>query len=461
MSNSTHFRTLNLSSELLNNLDDLGYHDMTLVQAQTLPHVVAGKDVLARAKTGSGKTAAFGLGLLNKLDVAQFRTQALVLCPTRELADQVAKEVRRLARGIANVKVLTLCGGTPIGPQIGSLERSAHVIVGTPGRVLKHLRQATLKLGAAKTLVLDEADRMLDMGFEDDLDAIVNFLPKKRQTLLFSATYPKSMATMSSRVLREPVVVDVTEDEQPAQIDQRYVTVTVENRQPLLVKALRAWGGELNLVFCNTRVDCAEVGRYLKSQNIVAVALHGDLDQSQRTQVLVQFSNRSASVLIATDVAARGLDVKDLDVVFNYELPKQPEVYVHRIGRTARAGNSGLAVSLVEAREQWRWNEIHQLLGGRPAKKYAVPDEAHGSAKLLPMMTTIEVNGGRKNKLRPGDLLGTLTADDVVPGTSVGKIDLFDTVTYVAVRVDDAQRAVQQLNSRPIKAKRYRARIVR
>ncbi|MFK7958091.1 MAG: ATP-dependent RNA helicase DbpA [Lysobacterales bacterium] len=461
MPNSTHFRTLNLSPELLNNLGDLGYHDMTLVQAQALPLVLDGKDVMAQAKTGSGKTAAFGLGLLNKLDVGQFRAQALVLCPTRELADQVAKEIRRLARAVHNVKVLSLCGGAPIGPQIASLERSAHVIVGTPGRVLKHLRKATLKLGGAKTLVLDEADRMLDMGFEEDLDAIVNFLPKRRQTLLFSATYPKSMMAISRRVQREPVVVDVTEDEKPAQIEQRYATVTVENRQPLLVDALKAWGGALNVVFCNTRVDCAEVGRYLKSKNITAVALHGDLDQSERTQVLVRFANRSASVLIATDVAARGLDVKDLDVVFNYELPKQAEVYVHRIGRTARAGKTGLAVSLVEAREHWRWDEINELVAGKPAKKYSVPGDLPMPDFLVPEMSTVQINGGRKNKLRPGDLLGTLTADGGVPGSSVGKIDLFDTTSFVAVRNADADKAVAQLNAKPIKTKRYRARVVR
>lgn len=461
MSNSNQFRTLGLAPELLNNLGDLGYHEMTLVQAQTLPAALAGKDLLARAKTGSGKTAAFGLGLLNRLEVSRFHPQAVVLCPTRELADQVAKEIRRLARAVANVKVLTLCGGTPIGPQIGSLERAAHVIVGTPGRVLKHLRKATLKLGKTKTLVLDEADRMLDMGFEDDLDAILNFLPKRRQTMLFSATYPPGISAISRRVQRDPVVVDVTDDEQPAQIDQRYCQVTVENRQTVLLQALKAWGGALNVVFCNTRVDCAEVGQFLKSNRIVAVALHGDLDQAQRNQVLVQFANRSASVLIATDVAARGLDVKDLDVVFNYELPKQAEVYVHRIGRTARAGKDGLAVSLVEAREEWRWQDINVLMDGSEAKKHPVPSQVQDPDPLVPAMTTLQINGGRKNKLRPGDLLGALTAEGGVAGSSVGKIDLFDNTTFVAVTRADAQKALEQLNSRPIKTRRYRARVVR
>jgi ATP-independent RNA helicase DbpA len=354
MSDTNAFDALNLKPELLGNLADIGYTQMTLVQAETLPLLIDGKDVLARAKTGSGKTAAFGLGLLNKLDATSFKLQALVLCPTRELADQVAKEIRRLARAIPNIKISSVCGGAPLRDQTASLKRSPHIIVGTPGRVHKHLRSGNIDLGELQTFVLDEADRMLDMGFMDELDAILSFVPAKRQTLLFSATYPDTIAAMSARVQRDPQMVDVTDDEQPAQITQTWCSVTRENRQEELVRVLRAWGGALNLVFCNTKIDCAEVAQYLHAQKIVAVALHGDLDQAQRSQVLVRFSNRSASVLIATDVAARGLDVKDIDAVFNYELPPQAEIYVHRIGRTGRAGKTGVAVSLVEEREMWR-----------------------------------------------------------------------------------------------------------
>lgn len=459
MSDATQFSTLDLKPALLSNLADIGYAEMTLVQAETLPQVIAGSDVLARAKTGSGKTAAFGLGLLNKLDVALFRSQALVLCPTRELADQVAKEIRRLARGIANIKILTLCGGAPYGPQVASLQHSPHIIVGTPGRVLKHLRKETVTLGDLETFVLDEADRMLDMGFADELDAILEFLPRDRQTLLFSATYPDSIKAVSRRVQRDPVTVDVTDDEQPAQITQSWCSITRENRNAELIRALRAWGGALNLVFCNTKVDCAEVASYLRSQGIAAVALHGDLDQGERNEVLVRFANRSAAVLIATDVAARGLDVKDLDAVFNYELPKQAEVYVHRIGRTGRAGKQGVAVSLVEEREEWRWQEIEALLPDAFPKRCGIPDAKRSANTLDPAMTTIRINGGRRNKLRPGDLLGALTADGGVPGDSVGSIDLFDTYSYVAVRNADASRAARQLANRPIKGRKYRARV--
>jgi len=432
---------------------------MTLVQAESLPLLIDGKDVLARAKTGSGKTAAFGLGLLNKLDAASFKVQALVLCPTRELADQVAKEIRRLARAIPNIKISSVCGGAPLRDQTASLKRSPHIIVGTPGRVHKHLRSGNIDLAGLQTFVLDEADRMLDMGFMDELDAILAFVPAKKQTLLFSATYPDAIADMSSRVQRDPQMVDVTDDEQPAQITQTWCSVTRENRPEELVRALRAWGGALNLVFCNTKVDCAEVARHLQAQKIVAVALHGDLDQAQRNQVLVRFSNRSASVLIATDVAARGLDVKDIDAVFNYELPQQAEVYVHRIGRTGRAGKTGVAVSLVEEREMWRLMEIEKSLPDALIQQRGIPDAKRGDETLIPLMTTIQISGGRKNKLRPGDLLGALTAQGGIPGDAVGSIDLFDTVGFVAVHNKHVPKALRQLSDRPIKGRKYRARV--
>ena len=458
---TTSFSTLGLKAELLGNLSDLGYKEMTLVQAETLPLLIKDADVLARAKTGSGKTAAFGLGLLNKLDVTSFRVQALVLCPTRELADQVAREIRRLARAVPNIKILSVCGGSPLRDQTASLQRSPHIIVGTPGRVHKHLRSGIIDLADLTTLVLDEADRMLDMGFMDELNAILAFVPAKRQTLLFSATYPDAIAEISARVQRDPKIIDVTDDEQPAQITQTWVSVTRENRNAELLRVLRAWGGGLNLVFCNTKVDCNEVVSYLQREKVSAIALHGDLDQGQRNQVLVRFSNRSASVLVATDVAARGLDVKDIDAVFNYELPPQADVYVHRIGRTGRAGKTGVAVSLVEERELWRLEEIEKALPDALLQKRGIPDARRGDDTLAPLMTTIQISGGRKNKLRPGDLLGALTAQDGIPGSAVGKIDLFDTYAYVAVQNDHAKKALQQLSDRPIKGRKYRARAKR
>lgn len=459
MLSSSDFSRLDLKPELLSNLADLEYHEMTLVQAQSLPPMLEGADVVARAKTGSGKTAAFGLALLNKLDVSAFKTQAVVLCPTRELADQVSKELRRLARSIKNVKILTLFGGTPVRAQKISLQRSPHIIVATPGRVHKHLRDGNVDLGGLQTLVLDEADRMLDMGFFDELEAILAFAPADRQTLLFSATYPDEVAEMSARVQRNPTTVDVSEAELPPQVAQKWCSVTREKRQFELLRALRAWGGELNLVFCNTKLECSEIAGYLQAENIGAIALHGDLDQVKRTQALVRFSNRSANVLVATDVAARGLDVKDIDVVFNYELPAQSEVYIHRIGRTARAGKQGLAVSLVEERENWRLVQIEEALPDAVIQHLGIPDAKCDS--LQASMTTIQISGGKKNKLRAGDILGAITANGDIPGTAVGSIDIFDSYAYVAVVKRLASKASRQLSSRPIKGRKYRARIIK
>jgi ATP-independent RNA helicase DbpA len=458
MSGANDFSGLALRPELLSNLAEINYLQMTLVQAETLPRLLAGADVVARAKTGSGKTAAFGLAVLNKLEVEAFRVQALVLCPTRELADQVAQEIRRLARSLPNIKILTLCGGAAMGRQLASLQHSPHIIVGTPGRVLKHLGKGTVQLGDLQTLVLDEADRMLDMGFSDELDAILKHVPVQRQTLLFSATYPDSIAAISTRVQKDAIVIDVTGDEQAARITQYWCEVTRENRCADLLAAIREWGGALNLVFCNTKIDCAEVADYLKSQGITGLALHGDLDQNERNEVLVRFANRSASVLIATDVAARGLDVDDVDAVFNYELPPQPEVYTHRIGRTARAGKEGLAVSLVEPREARRLLDIEGTQP-EPVVQRAVPDAGKNNAALIPTMTTLQIGGGRRNKLRPGDILGALTADGGIKGSAVGSIDLLDASCYVAIHSAQAAAAQRQLSGRPIKGRKYRVRI--
>jgi ATP-independent RNA helicase DbpA len=458
MSNANSFSVLTLKPELLGNLAEIGYAQMTLVQSNTLPEVLLGNDVLARAKTGSGKTAAFALGVLNKLRIDEFAVQALVLCPTRELADQVAREIRRLARTLPNIKVLTLCGGTPMGPQLASLQHSPHIIVGTPGRVLKHLGTGTVDLGSLQTLVLDEADRMLDMGFSDELDSILEYVPASRQTLLFSATYPEEILAISARVQKNALVIDVTDNENAVQITQYWCEVTRARRDDSLLSVLHKWGGELNLVFCNTKKDCATVANFLRQKGVAGLALHGDLDQKERNEVLVRFANRSASVLVATDVAARGLDVNDLDAVFNYELPPQPDTYTHRIGRTARAGKSGIAISLVEAREARRLLDI-EAAQSEDLKQQAVPDAHDGNKALTPRMTTLKISGGRKNKLRPGDILGALTAGGGIKGSAVGSIDLMDVYCFVAVSSAEAHNAKRQLSSRPIKGRKYRVRI--
>ena len=459
MTANQNFSAVNLKPLLADNLAGLGYVTMTPIQALALPPILDGRDVLARAKTGSGKTAAFGLGVLNDLDPAAYRTQALVLCPTRELAEQVAGEIRRLARAMPNVKIQSVCGGAPFAPQVASLKHPPHVLVATPGRLLKHLTKKTLILNAVSKVVLDEADRMLDMGFADELHAILGHLPGDRQTLLFSATYPESIAAISSRVQNDPQFVDAQPGEEPAKIVASWCRVTRENRSDALVRALSEWGGELNLVFCNTKKDCAELAAFLRAQGLSAVALHGDLDQVKRTEMLVRFANRSASVLVATDVAARGLDVDDIDAVFNFELPSQAEVYVHRIGRTARAGKEGRAISLVEQRETHRMQLIENAMPEGHWSERSLPSKPAVNECLLPAMACIEIRGGRRDRLRPGDLLGALTAAGGVAGSAVGSIDLFDSRSYVAIEKSQLSRALEQLSRRPVKGRRYRSRV--
>jgi len=311
------FTTLSLSQSMLETLESLGYRAMTPVQEQALPAILAGQDVIAQASTGTGKTAAFAIGLLRGIDAAQRTCQALVLCPTRELADQVAREVRRLARNENGLRVVILSGGLPMGPQTAALENGAHVIVGTPGRVLKHLSKDSLQLSALKVLVLDEADRMLDMGFFDSIADIVRQAPVTRQTLLFSATYPASIGALAARVMREPQRVDVAQLDDNSLIEQRFYEIADSERADTLLKLLACYRPQTCLVFCVTRQQCQTLADALCRQGIAAAALHGDMEQRERDQVLMMFSHRSLSVLVATDVAARGLDIDVLDLVVN------------------------------------------------------------------------------------------------------------------------------------------------
>ncbi len=458
---SIPFSELPLAKEQIANLTELGYTSMTPIQAESLPLILQGEDVLAQAKTGSGKTAAFGIGLLAAIDVELFRPQALIVCPTRELADQVSKEVRRLARFKQNIKVMTLCGGQPMGAQIDSLAHPPHIIVGTPGRIQDHLRKTTLKLDDVRVLVLDEADRMLDMGFADEVENIIQHTPPQRQTLLFSATYPADIEAMSQRVQRNPKSVSVVTEEDGAQIEQRFFETTKEQRITLLMRLLSHSSPESSVVFCNTKRDCQAVCDTLLANGISTLALHGDLEQRDRERVLVQFSNRSCRVLVATDVAARGLDIKDLPLVVNFELPHDPEVYVHRIGRTGRAGTEGLAVSFCTVSEMARAHGIEDYLNLNIQWQ---DGQELSSVSILPLasdMLTLNIDGGRKAKIRPGDLLGALTGDAGLTAAEVGKIDLFATQAYVAIRSKSAKKALEKLRQGKIKGKNYRVWLIK
>jgi ATP-independent RNA helicase DbpA len=455
---TTEFSRFPLDPALLANLESLGYLQLTPIQAEGLPPVLAGQDLIAKAKTGSGKTVTFGLGLLNRLDRQSFAVQALVLCPTRELADQVAKELRRLARASANTKVVTLCGGAPFGPQVGSLEHGAHVVVGTPGRVLKHLEKQTLSLQGVGVVVLDEADRMLDMGFYDDMKAILDATPPRRQTLFFSATYPPAFKELSRAFQRNPVEVSVESAHSESTIKQRFYQVEEGRRAKLLAALLAEYRPASTVVFCHTRQQCQEVTDELRRCGLLALALHGDLEQKERDLVLVRFANRSVPVLVATDVAARGLDIKELEAVINYELPRDPEIYVHRIGRTGRAGNEGLALSLFAPSEAYRVNAIEDYLGAKVQLESVSGLADGGAVTLAAPRVTLCIDGGRKEKVRPGDILGALTAEGGLRGEKVGKIDIFDHVAYVAVDAEERAKALRILSEGTIKGRRFKVR---
>ncbi|WP_429194649.1 ATP-dependent RNA helicase DbpA [Aeromonas veronii] len=455
--NNSEFSSLNLSPALQENLTSLGYLQMTPIQAQSLPLVLDGKDLIAKAKTGSGKTAAFGLGLLAKLNVNRLEVQALVLCPTRELADQVATEIRRLARALPNVKLVTLCGGTPTAPQSATLSFGAHIAVGTPGRILKHLEQGTLELSGLKTLVLDEADRMLDMGFGEDINRVISYAPQQRQTLLFSATYPEGIAQMSRGVQRNPVEVSVESLHEGSAIEQKLYEVPAGQRLDALTWLLSHYQPSSCVVFCNTKRACNDVADHLAAKGFSALALNGDLEQRERDQVLVRFANGSATILVATDVAARGLDIKELGAVINYELTYDPEVHVHRIGRTGRAGQQGLALSLYQPNEAQRVNFIEEYQQA-PMPLGDLDSIGRDIKPIAPQMVTLSIDAGRKTKVRAGDILGALTGEGGIAGADVGKIQIAEQYSYVAVKRSVASAALKRLQEGKIKGRSYRAR---
>ncbi len=456
MATASDFANLALPPALLQGVDALGFTTMTPIQAQALPAILERRDVIAQAPTGSGKTAAFGLGLLHALDPARIQPQALVLCPTRELADQVGKQLRRLAIGIPNLKLSILCGGIPLGPQLASLAHPPHIVVGTPGRVQELVAKGALSLRAVRVLVLDEADRMLDMGFEDAIRDLVRRTPKDRQTLLFSATFPDAIRTLGQAMLRDALEVTVEAGAQAQAVEHLFVEVEPARRAPVLAALLLRHRPESAIVFCNTRADTVEVTGSLAHYGFAALALHGDMEQRDRDEVLVRFGNRSCSVLVASDVAARGIDVEDVGAVVNYELPTDVDTWRHRVGRTGRAGRGGLSLNLCTLRDLPRATAIGERLGmflrwdtlaplsGKPAN---VPGAA---------MATLRIDGGRGDKLRPGDIVGALTGDAGLHKDAIGRIDVFATRSYVAIARGKAGQALARLREGRIKGRRFR-----
>jgi len=457
---STRFDTLGLRPEFQESLVQMAYDEMTPIQAQSLPAMLEGQDITGQAQTGSGKTAAFGLALLHAVDPGEMAVQGLVLCPTRELAEQVAAELRRLAQRQANTRILTACGGRPYREQMLALKRGCHVVVGTPGRIGKHLRTHSLDLGMLRVLVLDEADRMLDMGFIDQVDEIVQACPADRQTLLFSATFPDQIASLSARIQRNPQRVTVETQVASSVLKQRVYLCEPRERKQLIVDLLAEVRPSTALVFCETRSDCKKLGDFLNGRGAVALSLHGEMEQRDRDDVLLQFSNGSASVLVATNLASRGIDIPSLPLVLIAELSHDPESHLHRIGRTGRAGEEGLALSIVAgSREQERLEMIEEHLGYRIQHGHT-PMSGGGLSFLKPPNRTVLILSGRRDKLRKGDVLGSLVKDGGIPAGAIGRIDLMAKVCAVAIDVGYCQQAVNYLRTGRIKNKRVRVQLL-
>ncbi len=452
------FDTLPLSPAMLATLQQLEYRTMTPIQAASLPITLAGHDLIAQAKTGSGKTAAFALSLLNRLNARRLEVQAMVLCPTRELADQVTQEIRRLARSEGNIKILSLCGGATMRPQRESLAHGAHIIVGTPGRIMDHIERGSLNLDALNTLVLDEADRMLDMGFYDDIAYVAAHCPTERQTLLFSATYPEGITKLARQFLRKPQEVKLEEKHDHGKIRQRFYEIKHDERLQAVATLLKHYRPVSTLAFCNTKQQCRDLVDLLHAQGFHALTLNGDLEQRERDQVLIQFANRSCSVLVATDVAARGLDIAQLEAVINVDVTPDPEVHIHRIGRTGRADEDGWAFTLCSPSDASRVNAIGDMLGSEPEWHTLGSLQGSNPAPLVPPMVTLQMLGGRKDKIRPGDVMGALAGEAGLTREQVGKITVTDQTTYVAVARDVARDAVRKLSAGKVKGKTVKVR---
>lgn len=428
---------------------------MTPIQKEALPYILDKKDVIAQAKTGSGKTVAFGLGLVQSLNVREFKVQSMILCPTRELANQVAIEIRKLARHIHNVKVLTLTGGVPYKPQENSLFHGAHIIVGTPGRILKHLKADNINCSHLNMLVLDEADKMLDMGFNEDINEIIDFLPKNRQTLLFSATYENDIKSLSEGILNNPQRITVKSQEDTPKIEEHFYEVPAQEKTALLPSIFSTIKPNSVVIFCNMKITCDQLADDLYELGYDVLTLHSDLDQRLRDETLTLFSNKSYPIMIATDVAARGLDIDDVDLVINYDISPKSASHVHRIGRTARAGKSGQSITFVSAQDRDNFDNLQEYL-----QKEIETKEAHFeddlSFKLDAPYRCLDINGGKKAKLRAGDILGALIQGVGLTKEDIGKIDIYPYYSYVAIKKEVFQKAYDELQKTKIKGKFFR-----
>ena len=514
------FDELELSPQILRGIKDMGFEEASPIQAQAIPVVLSGRDVIGQAQTGSGKTAAFGIPMLEKVDPDNKKTQVIILSPTRELAIQVADEIRKLSKYMHGIKILPVYGGQDITKQIRSLKGGAQIIIGTPGRVMDHLRRKTIRCEHVHTVVLDEADEMLNMGFREDIETILSYIPEERQTVLFSATMPKAILDITKKYQKDAVTIKVVKKELTVpSIDQYYYDVKRKDKVDVLTRLLDYYDPKLSIVFCNTKRMVDELASELQGRGYFAEGLHGDMKQSQRDRVMNSFRNGKTEILIATDVAARGIDVDDVEAVFNFDIPQDDEYYVHRIGRTGRAGRTGMAFSFVVGKEVYKLKDIQRYCKTKILAQPIPTSEDVAQIKMEKIMDKIEqiideedltdminlideqvnesdytsmdiaaaflkmalgegdsneaddanynfgdtgaedgmvrlfINIGKKQKVKPGDILGALAGESGMPGKLVGAIDMYDKYTFVEVPCEYGKEVLQAMKNVKIKGK--------
>ena len=513
------FEEMCLDTRIMRAIAEMGFEQPSPIQAQSIPIAVEGKDMIGQARTGTGKTASFGIPMLQRINPKDKSLQAIVLCPTRELAIQSANEIRKLAKFLHGIKVLPIYGGQEISKQIRSLKGGVQIVIGTPGRVMDHLRRHTLKPQTVDIVVLDEADEMLNMGFREDIETILGQLPEERQTMLFSATMPKPILEIAKRYLHEPEIVKVIQKELTVpKIEQYYYEVNPRKKNEVLSRLLDMYDPSLSLVFCNTKRKVDELVADLKGRGYFAEGLHGDMKQSQRDRVMNGFRNGRTDILVATDVAARGIDVDDVEAVFNYDVPQDDEYYVHRIGRTGRAGREGRAFTLVVGKEIYKLKDIQRYcktkirrqpipsvndvaaikveklleqageliatdgLGRRmdlleeyldgsdysatemaaallamqlgETSTQTLPKEEFGDTGAEPGMVRMFMNIGKKDRVRIGDILGAVAGESGMEGALVGTIDMYDNFSFVEVPQEYAEAVLEAMNHSKIKGRR-------
>ena len=507
------FDELNIDERILRAIEDMGFEETSPIQTQAIPAVCEGIDVVGQAQTGTGKTAAYTIPMLMKIDPQIKKPQAIVLCPTRELAVQVAEEIRKLAKYMSDIKVLPVYGGQEIVRQIKSLKTGVQIIVGTPGRVMDHMRRKTVKFDNINMVILDEADEMLDMGFREDMETILTETPEDRQTVMFSATMPKAIMDIARNFQKDARIIKVVRKELTvSNIEQFYYEVRPKNKTEVLCRLIDIYNPRLSVVFCNTKRQVDELISELKGRGYFADGIHGDMKQQQRDRVMDDFRSGKVDILIATDVAARGIDVDDVDMVFNYDIPQDEEYYVHRIGRTGRAGRCGMALSFISGKEVYKLKDIERYcktkILAKPVpslddvkntkldnmfdkirqtieeggltdmvnlveehvnqEEYTSMDMAAALLKMLigdtldredeveefhfdtdkddSRMVRLFINIGKKDKIKPANILGAIAGESGMPGKLVGAIDMMDNYTFVDVPAIHAEKILKVMN---------------